>query len=186
MKVLYMSGYTDHILARHGLESGIHLLEKPFTRDKLLGKVREVLQEFARGPSKRGSQSRRSQRMSIQVRIRVERDAKGDSPLCEETRTLTVNMHGALITLQAKPQVHEILRVQNTSTHETQEAKVVFVCGAKDGTSNVGLEFTKPNPSFWHVTFPPEDWTPNHPDAKANQDWEWEESMDTNQVDNLS
>jgi PAS domain S-box-containing protein len=44
MKVLYMSGYTDSFIAGHGvLETGTHLLHKPFTDDVLIRKVREVL-----------------------------------------------------------------------------------------------------------------------------------------------
>jgi two-component system, cell cycle sensor histidine kinase and response regulator CckA len=44
MKVLYMSGYTDSYIARHGaLEPGTHLLHKPFTEETLTRKVREVL-----------------------------------------------------------------------------------------------------------------------------------------------
>jgi PAS domain S-box-containing protein len=36
MKVVYMSGYTGELVANQGLESGIRLLEKPFTRASLL------------------------------------------------------------------------------------------------------------------------------------------------------
>ena len=36
MKVVYMSGYTGELVAQEGLESGIRLLEKPFTRADLL------------------------------------------------------------------------------------------------------------------------------------------------------
>ncbi|HUF90899.1 MAG TPA: ATP-binding protein, partial [Candidatus Limnocylindria bacterium] len=44
LKVLYMSGYTDDALGRHGvLDSDITLLEKPFSRDALATKVRGVL-----------------------------------------------------------------------------------------------------------------------------------------------
>ena len=44
MKVLYMSGYTDDVVLQHGIrDSQVAFLPKPFTRDELIGKVREVL-----------------------------------------------------------------------------------------------------------------------------------------------
>jgi CheY-like chemotaxis protein len=43
-KLLYMSGYTDDTMAYHGvLESGSPFLEKPFSGEALVRKVREVL-----------------------------------------------------------------------------------------------------------------------------------------------
>ncbi|MGH7226239.1 MAG: response regulator, partial [Gemmataceae bacterium] len=44
MKVLFVSGYTDDAIVRHGLvQEGIAFLQKPFTPDALAGKVREIL-----------------------------------------------------------------------------------------------------------------------------------------------
>jgi two-component system cell cycle sensor histidine kinase/response regulator CckA len=44
MKVLYMSGYTDDLIAHSGvLEAGMLLIEKPFTARLLLGRLRDVL-----------------------------------------------------------------------------------------------------------------------------------------------
>jgi PAS domain S-box-containing protein len=51
MKVLYISGYTDAFIAGHGvLGPDCHLLNKPFTAQALVRKVREVLDE-KKGPS---------------------------------------------------------------------------------------------------------------------------------------
>lgn len=44
LKCLFMSGYTDDSIARHGvLEKGMHFIEKPFLLPDLAVKVREIL-----------------------------------------------------------------------------------------------------------------------------------------------
>ena len=44
LKVLYMSGYADDVVAHHGaLDEGVDFLQKPFTLDALSQKVREIL-----------------------------------------------------------------------------------------------------------------------------------------------
>ncbi|HAA03985.1 MAG TPA: hybrid sensor histidine kinase/response regulator [Syntrophobacteraceae bacterium] len=44
IKILYISGYTDNVIAQHGiLDPGTQFLAKPFTQQQLARKVREVL-----------------------------------------------------------------------------------------------------------------------------------------------
>ena len=46
IKVLYMSGYTDNIIAYHGiLDKDVQFIQKPFTVDGLMSKIREVLKK---------------------------------------------------------------------------------------------------------------------------------------------
>lgn len=44
LKCLFMSGYTANVIAHHGiLDEGIHFIQKPFSRDAIAAKIREVL-----------------------------------------------------------------------------------------------------------------------------------------------
>ena len=57
LSVLFMSGYTDDTILRHGVESlASHLIRKPFTPAALADRVRRVLDEASTGeqPSGRG------------------------------------------------------------------------------------------------------------------------------------
>ena len=49
IKVLYMSGYTDNAIVHHGiLSEGINYIQKPFTVESLIRKVREVLDQSSK------------------------------------------------------------------------------------------------------------------------------------------
>jgi hypothetical protein len=78
----------------------------------------------------------------------------------EDTKTLVVNAHGALITLGAKISQSQQLELKSVSNPEIQSCKVVYIGPTVQGQTQVGIEFTKPAPHFWHVAFPPENWTP--------------------------
>ncbi len=44
LRCLFMSGYTANVIAHHGvLDDGVHFLQKPFSREALAAKLREVL-----------------------------------------------------------------------------------------------------------------------------------------------
>ena len=109
---------------------------------------------------------RRSQRVYVQIRVRVEGYLKEKTPFAEETVTFAVNAHGALVGLSVEPQLGQSVDLRNSATNETQESNVVFVIIAKEGKFIVGIDFATPNPSFWHMSFPPDDWSTAHPDAK--------------------
>jgi PAS domain S-box-containing protein len=51
LAVIFMSGYASEVIGHHGvLEAGTHFLQKPFSRQALLHKLREALDAGARPP----------------------------------------------------------------------------------------------------------------------------------------
>jgi len=88
-------------------------------------------------------------------------------PFREESETLVINAHGALLTLAQKVFQRQQMRLENPKTKEAQDCRVTFVGITRGGKMEVGVEFTLPNPKFWRVAFPPEDWSVHHPNAKA-------------------
>jgi hypothetical protein len=105
------------------------------------------------------SARRRSQRviLSTPVSVRTE-DAPKSASFEEKTNTLVVNAHGALVALAGKVKRGQKLKLTNVSTHAEELCRVVYLGGATDGKIQVGVEFLKPAPDFWHIAFPPEDW----------------------------
>jgi len=101
--------------------------------------------------------------------VRIDWNLEDQTLISEEAETVVVNAHGALVRLDLVPPLGQKVTLQNTPANQIQEAVVVFLgkVAAKDGKFSVGVEFTKPNASFWRVSFPPEDWSRSHPDAKA-------------------
>jgi hypothetical protein len=115
----------------------------------------------------RGTSRRRSQRVLLQVPILVHGLQDKNRAFEEETSTLAVNAHGALILLATRVDAGQKLMLLHRKTQEEQECSVVWQGPAKGGKIEVGVEFTHPKPGFWRVAFPPEDWTPRHPDART-------------------
>jgi hypothetical protein len=109
---------------------------------------------------------RRSQRLFIQAPVILEGRVANKTPFEESTQTIVVNAHGALVESRTALSSGQIITLRHTRTNEEIECAVKIVTPAEAGKFHVALEFTKPNPKFWHVAFPPEDWNVRHPDAK--------------------
>jgi len=113
------------------------------------------------------SPRRRSQRVLMQVAVKVRgKDAQGNG-FEEETATLAINAHGALVLLQARITSGSTVNLQHKGTKEEQECHVAFLGPVRSGKAEVGLEFSEARPAFWRVAFPPEDWSPRHPEART-------------------
>ena len=110
---------------------------------------------------------RRSQRVLMKVPVRVAGKVGSGSFFEEETHTLTISPHGALILVAAAVYRGQRLTLTNVQTRAALDCVVVHIDSSVVGQTQVGMEFMLPNLTFWRVVFPPKDWTPRHPDAKS-------------------
>ncbi len=117
-------------------------------------------------PSNAGAR-RRSQRVLMQVSVRLHGIDTQGKPFDEEADTLAINAHGALVLLQARVTSGSLLTLRNNTTREEQECSVVFLGPVRGNKAEIGLEFSARRPQFWRVAFPPEDWSPKNPEART-------------------
>jgi hypothetical protein len=101
---------------------------------------------------------RRSMRVLLSVPILVSGKTANNQDFKEETRTLVVNAHGALIALAAQVAAQQNVTLSNKATQQSIDCRVVHLGSAQGGKTQVGLEFVKPSGKFWQIDFPPDDW----------------------------
>jgi PilZ domain-containing protein len=98
--------------------------------------------------------ARRSSRVLLNVPVLVEGTRQDGSALKEETHTLVVNFHGALLVMAETVETGQEVELTNQRTHIKLAFRVVHLGPTHGGKTQVGVEFLKPEPSFWLVMFP--------------------------------
>ena len=111
---------------------------------------------------------RRSQRILLRLPVLIIARAANNQHVSENAFTTNVNAHGALLLLSMRAEVSQKILIRNTETLEEQFVRVIHVTPAAEGKSEVGVEFLKPAPKFWRISFPPDDWTPHDPEITAD------------------
>ena len=110
---------------------------------------------------------RRSQRVLMSIPVRVSGQTGVGLPFDEDTHTVSISAHGALILLSTQVYRGQPLSLSNVQTKAALECVVAHIDRRHGEHPQAGVEFVLPNPMFWHVAFPPKNWTPRHPDAKS-------------------
>ena len=106
--------------------------------------------------------------MLMTIPVRVSGQNILGLPFEEETQTLAISAHGALILVSTQVYRGQRLTLSNAQTKAALECVVAHIDRRRGEHRQAGVEFALPNPMFWHVAFPPRDWTPRHPDAKPH------------------
>jgi len=130
-------------------------------------RILETWLDESRETSWLAANRRRSQRVLMTVPVRVSGQTGAGLPFEEDTLTRAISAHGALILVSKQVHRGQRLTLSNVQTRAALECVVAHIDRRQSNQPQVGVEFALPNPMFWHVAFPPKDWTPRHPDAKS-------------------
>jgi hypothetical protein len=110
---------------------------------------------------------RRSQRVLMKLPVRVSSQAESTLFFEEDTHTLAISVHGALLIVTSPVYRGQRFTLANLQTNASLECIVAHIHKVPGEETRVGVEFMMPNQTFWRVAFPPKDWSPRHPDAKS-------------------
>jgi hypothetical protein len=94
---------------------------------------------------------RRAERVPLSVPVFVYGHGDRNEPFHEETNSLVVNAHGALLILSSKVKFGQELWLTNPETRHEQACHVVHFVRKARKTSEVAIAFTEPAPAFWSV-----------------------------------
>jgi hypothetical protein len=111
---------------------------------------------------------RRSRKLTLNVPVIVSGETSAGH-FKEDTHTLQVNAQGALIELAATVSVGQCMTLKNRASGEEQSCRAVYVESLAEDKAELGIEFLKPAPQFWHVNFPGRDWKAEPETAEAQE-----------------
>jgi hypothetical protein len=109
---------------------------------------------------------RRSQRVLARIPLCVMAKINEQVPFKEESFTTAITADGGVLQLRKPVRIGQSLALLQANTGQLEYCTVAHVEPIENGVASVRVQFLEPHPEFWHVSFPPEDWTPHHPDSK--------------------
>jgi len=101
---------------------------------------------------------RRSERISLQIRLIVETNLHGGYQVYLDAFTLAVSAHGGLLEMGLKVSRGQALILISPISRSRQSCTVVESKHLRDGMFAVAFEFATPAPQFWPISFPPVSW----------------------------
>jgi hypothetical protein len=110
---------------------------------------------------------RRSQRLAMQIKVRVSGYNTEGTRFVEDTNTVEISAYGGSLILHTPMKRGQRLVLTNLQSKVTVECLVVYH-EAKDTAWLLGLAFIAANQSFWPVAFPPADWSHRELETKGS------------------
>jgi hypothetical protein len=103
---------------------------------------------------------RRSERFPLRMTVMVCGESTERGPFREETETLSINSHGALLALSADVALGQKVVLTNPQTWNETEARVSRLAALHSQWTEVAVEFTQPATQFWPIGYPPKKSSP--------------------------
>ena len=114
---------------------------------------------------------RRSERSPLGLPLAIRGTSLDTRPFQEETVTVSVSAHGALVELATKVTLGQTLFLKNPQTQDEAEAWVTRLGFPRGTWTQVGVEFVRPDEDFWSAerqTKPPTEGTERRTDPDEN------------------
>lgn len=92
---------------------------------------------------------RRAERVPLSVPVFVYGRGEHNEPFHEETHSLVVNAHGALLILSSAVNFGQELWLTNPATRDERACHVVHFVKKTRKRLEVAVAFTEPSPTFW-------------------------------------
>jgi hypothetical protein len=105
------------------------------------------------------AKTRRSKRVILDVPLVIQGEGEDNRAFQEETFTVTISAHGALIVLGTKVALGQKVLLKNLKSRDEKEGTIAFLGPPYAGLSTVGIQFAQPAPEFWAISSPPLDWS---------------------------
>ncbi len=101
---------------------------------------------------------RRSARVLLDVPLLIWGESPDQHTFREETFTVTVSAHGALVMLAAKVSLGQRVMLRKLTDAVELGGKIAYTGMPYAGLTQVAIELDRPSPEFWPVSQPPPDW----------------------------
>ncbi len=105
------------------------------------------------------NEKQRTQRVVVRVPLTLEMTISGQV-IKTSAQTVAVNTHGAMVLCPRSIGAVSKLEIINERTRERVAAKISRAPRESPEGYLFPLEFEKPVPMFWQISFPPSNWKP--------------------------
>ena len=109
-----------------------------------------------------GEERRRSQRVIIRVPVTLEAVLPKQT-VTVSAHTVAVNVHGAMLLSPRMLEAGTKLEILNERSRDRAAARVTRAPRESAEGYLIPVEFISPSPTFWQISFPPENWKPSDP-----------------------